>query len=185
MKLTFFLFLENVWQKHFLRCKPIFFLVEWAKIYTIEEGVWNILNIFRFLFLSNFTDKLYVTFEKKGGGTAFQNLFFGINMRIESTYEYGGTSPPPTPALLRPVFQNEQGKIYTMYVKIFTRWCFHSQKCVSDLQKTWQEICYLSATALGEWHRYLYVDNSPVNLSIMYLGNCITVYLCTCVPVYI
>lgn len=71
------------------------FLVEWAKIYTIEEGVWNILNIFRFLFLSNFTDKLYVTFEKKGGGTAFQNLFFGINMMIESTYEYGGTSPLP------------------------------------------------------------------------------------------
>lgn len=95
----------------------IFFLVEWAKIYTIEEGVWNILNIFRFLFLSNFTDKLYVTFEKKGGGTAFQNLFFGINIRIESTYEYGGTSPPPpTPAFLRPVFQNEQGKIYMYYV---------------------------------------------------------------------
>lgn len=46
-------------------------------------------------FSSNFTDKLYVTFENKGGGTAFQNLFFGINMRIESTYEYGGTSPPP------------------------------------------------------------------------------------------
>lgn len=42
----------------------------------IEEGVWNILNIFHFLFLSNFTDKLYVTFKKRGGGTAFQNTYF-------------------------------------------------------------------------------------------------------------
>uniref|UniRef100_K1RVJ4 Choline transporter-like protein n=1 Tax=Magallana gigas TaxID=29159 RepID=K1RVJ4_MAGGI len=33
-----------------------------------------------------------------------------------------------------------------------------TEKCVSDLQKTWQEICYLSATALGELPRYHYYE---------------------------
>lgn len=98
-----------------------FFLVEWAKIYTIEEGVWNILNIFRFLFLSNFTDKLYVTFEKKGGGTAFQNLFFGINMRIESTYEYGGTSPPLPRLRFYVLFSRMNKEKYILCMWTFSR----------------------------------------------------------------
>lgn len=187
MKLTFFLFLESIWQKHFFRCKPIFFFFGWMSedLYN-RRGCLKHFEHFSFFIFIKFHWQIICYLRKEGRGHCFSKLIFWYKYKDRvNLWIWRYKPPPPTPAFLRPVFQNEQGKIYTMYVNIFTRWCFHSQKCVSDLQKTWQEICYLSATALGEWHRYLYVINSPVNLSIMYLGNCITVYLCTCVPVYI
>lgn len=120
MKLTFFFYFWRIYDRNISLDANLYFFWLNERRFNNRRGCLKHFEHFSFFIFIKFHWQIICYLQKEGRGHCFsKHLFFGINMRIKSTYEYGGTSPPPPPRLRYYVLFSRMNKdkyIYTMYV---------------------------------------------------------------------